>query len=483
MGGIPLPALAVQPPPQQPGPLDQYRQLVALKSLLGGQQLQQQQIQGAQLENQQKQYQLGQTQAINQAYRDALKVNPDGQPSIDTNALSQSLASSGHGEAIPGILKNTADYQKSMADASKAQQDVQTSMQDAMGSVGKAIQNANYDPNLADLLLQHQLAMPGVPPQYQQRLQQVDQQIKQNPGLVRQIADSLVASSQKQQEFQNQLQVAGIRAGTPEAKELASFLQQNPGKTAADYPAWKAQQIGQTQIATQTSPEALQGAAKKAAAEESARINVQNSPAAVQGAANKAKAVQAAIASGSGAALANVPPHLVPAATAAAQKAGEAYSQAEQAADDMKSMIDMANKGNKVAYAYSPVTGVLQINVAGQTKRMNMNEIEQYAGAGSALDKITGFLGKQASGTSIPPDVLKDMSTVSESYRQNAATKFQRDLDVTNHFYGSNFTVPDSLKQASGGSVIYARDPQGVLHKASAGTPLPANWKPDKGPQ
>lgn len=455
MSSIPLPALALQPQQPQPGPLDQYRSLVALKSLLGNQQLQQQQIQGAKLENQQRQYQIGQTQAVNQAYRDALKINPDGTPTIDTNSLSQSLASGGHGEAISGILKTTADYQKSMADAAKAQTDVQTSYQDAMGSVGKAIQNSNYDPNLADLLLQHQLAMPGVPPQLQQRLQQVDQQIKQNPAIVKQIADQLVSVSQEQQKFQNALDVANVRAGTPEAKALQSALATGAIQNPSEWPAFEAKQKAQATATAQGTPDAVRAAATKAAAEEAARIQQENSPSAIAGAAAKAKAVQQAISGGALVPLENVPPHLVAPAAAAAQKAGEAYSQAQQAADDMQSMIDLAGRGNKVAYAYSPVTGVLQINVAGQTKRMNMNEIEQYAGAGSAMDRIQGFLGKQATGASIPPDVLKDMATVSQSYAQNASKKYQRDLDVTNSTYGSSFKVPDTLmaKTAQGFAV------------------------------
>ena len=53
--GIPLPALAIQPPPQQANPAESY---VRLASLLGQQRLQQQQIQGGQLENQQRQMQI-----------------------------------------------------------------------------------------------------------------------------------------------------------------------------------------------------------------------------------------------------------------------------------------------------------------------------------------------------------------------------------------------------------------------------------------
>ena len=56
-------------------------------------------------------------------------------------------------------------------------------------------------------------------------------------------------------------------------------------------------------------------------------------------------------------------------ASADATKADQAYTQAQQAGNEMQNMVKLAKAGNKIAYAYSPVTGVLQINVAGQIKR------------------------------------------------------------------------------------------------------------------
>ena len=170
----------------------------------------------------------------------------------------------------------------------------------------------------------------------------------------------------------------------------------------------EAQQGVQADIAKETNPQVIAARASQAA---QSQIGVQ-------------KALYG------GSPLAAVPPQLASAAAGAAQKAGESYNQAQQAADDMQSMVGLAKQGNKVAYAYSPVTGVLQINVAGQTKRINTTEIEQYGGAGSALDRLKGFLGKQATGASIPPDILQDMATVSQSYGANAKTKYQRDLQT-----------------------------------------------------
>jgi hypothetical protein len=211
----------------------------------------------------------------------------------------------------------------------------------------------------------------------------------------------------------------------PEAKTSANRLAaEMPGGplSAGSQAAQRMPYEIQKDIAVATNPQIQAGKVQVATAEGQARANI-----------------EAQMARGSQAALANVPPHLIGPATQAASKAGQDYAQAQQAADDMNSMITLARQGNKVAYSYAPVTGVLQINVAGETKRINVNEIEAYGGAGSALDRVKAFIGKQASGASIPDNILNDMGSVSQSYVNNAGTKYQRDLGVINQTYGANF--------------------------------------------
>ena len=70
MSSIPLPALGIRPPEQQPGPMDEFAKIQQLKSLLGEQQVQQQQIQAGQLENQQRQLALKDNQAMTAAMQD-----------------------------------------------------------------------------------------------------------------------------------------------------------------------------------------------------------------------------------------------------------------------------------------------------------------------------------------------------------------------------------------------------------------------------
>lgn len=75
-----------------------------------------QQLQEGALALQDKQRQIDQMKATNDAYRQAMTVGPDGSADIDTGALTKSLASSGHGSAIPGILEGVNKFKKGVAD-------------------------------------------------------------------------------------------------------------------------------------------------------------------------------------------------------------------------------------------------------------------------------------------------------------------------------------------------------------------------------
>lgn len=151
------------------------------------------------------------------------------------------------------------------------------------------------------------------------------------------------------------------------------------------------------------------------------------------------KIFDATYGSGANPALQGVEKSQRSAAAAQAQKAGLEYNQAQAAADEMKSIIDLARSGNKVAYSYAPTTGVFTINSANGVKRVNMAEIHSYAGAGSALDKVEGFLGKQISGASIPPDVLNDMEKLHAQLSSNSFKSYTDKLQTTNNVYRSNF--------------------------------------------
>jgi len=144
-------------------------------------------------------------------------------------------------------------------------------------------------------------------------------------------------------------------------------------------------------------------------------------------------------ASGALPAVANVPPHLIAPATSAYQKSGEKLAEAQNASDDMETIIQAARQGNKLAGAYAPVEGVLALNTARGVKRVNMSEIESYAGAGNVSDKIKSWLGKAKDGQPIPADVLDDMEKLHSAVGDNAQKLHNNSVKVINQTYGANF--------------------------------------------
>lgn len=119
------------------------------------------------------------------------------------------------------------------------------------------------------------------------------------------------------------------------------------------------------------------------------------------------------------------------------------------AAEDMRSFLDLAKKGNTLAAEYSPTQGVIRINTDAGVKRVNMAEIKQYMGAGSAWQQLEGKLGKLISGQPIAPSVLKDIREVHDEMSKNRDRYFKNKIKVLNTQYGSTF--PDTLATDEGG--------------------------------
>lgn len=137
--------------------------------------------------------------------------------------------------------------------------------------------------------------------------------------------------------------------------------------------------------------------------------------------------------------LANVPPGMRKDVADKAAKVKDDFASAQQAADDMKTFIDQARKGNKIAYSYAPTEGVLTLNTGRGVKRVNMAEIGSYSGAGSLADSVKAKLGKLASGASIPADLLADMESLHQAVLSNAQTSRDRKLKNLDDNYHSKY--------------------------------------------
>lgn len=175
-----------------------------------------------------------------------------------------------------------------------------------------------------------------------------------------------------------------------------------------------------------------------------------------------AVATQRALNAGSGAGLANVPPHLVPHVLAEASKADTEYAGAINAANEMQSMIDLMRGGNKIAYAYSPVTGVLTINSANGTKRINMPEIKTYGGAGSAADNVEGWLKGKLTGESIPPQIVNAMEQMHGTLADVAQTNYTNKLKQFKTRYGADLQ-PTEITRYKPGESLKQNAPSGTI--------------------
>jgi hypothetical protein len=105
MSSIPLPALSIKPPEN---PLDQYAKALSVKSMLQGQQLKQQQITGAQLENQNTQQAITDRTAMTKSMTEW-----DGKDMNDLPAIV--LKNGGSANAVFGVRKQLLDQKQTLS--------------------------------------------------------------------------------------------------------------------------------------------------------------------------------------------------------------------------------------------------------------------------------------------------------------------------------------------------------------------------------
>jgi hypothetical protein len=278
-----------------------------------------------------------------------------------------------------------------------------------------------------------------------------------------------------------QLQFAAMKSQKAEDwdKVIDQIAPSSPTKDGSPDANTSTKALVRSAIAAGAKPETIQAivgdASKKVQSDRAAMdLMVKEQPYKLQQSVAQAVATARAM-QGSGP-TAGVPPAMQREATDQFEKSGMTYANALSASDEMKTFIDLARSGNKVAYAYAPTTGVLTINSANGTKRVNMAEINQYAGAGSDWDKVQQFFGKHLTGESIDPSVLSDMEKTHAALADVAGRKHAMEVSAIDQATGATFQ-PMKLRTAKPAATIRARDPQGNLHEAPTGTPLPAGWK------
>ncbi len=149
-------------------------------------------------------------------------------------------------------------------------------------------------------------------------------------------------------------------------------------------------------------------------------------------------------------------------------KAVDTYSEKAADADRLKQFVAAARSGNQSAAGLMTTAELRSI-----VNRVNTVEL-QKAGGAAILRKIEN--GLDSAGTGIPSeDTLKELEAVADLNDKTAQGAFgQKVRGIKVLSPKANLSeVPPGAKPA----MVRARDPQGKLHEAPAGTPLPAGWK------
>ncbi len=496
MASIPLPALDVRPPAQDPNLISQYAQLQALKNQQVMQPIQQQaaqqQVQSGAIELQKQQIALKDQQAMQatmQQWTQSKAATPAAQNSSTTtdSASNQGAQSTppvssnsmpSYDDLVPLAIKNGASFQtvqglqqhilqmKAQAatiakDQAQSGEAGAATLQKKNGMIVDAISGLQGVPDeqlpqaiqqTAQQLAQQQL----FDPQHVQQAQQLAQVAAQNPQAARQQL-SLMANS-----------LGGFARLVDDAQKKLSLTNEQ-GKTDPNSPLYAptAQSVaaGTAPLAGQIQAGQAAQAGRIAAAEAPTRI----ATAQAEGAARAN--IEAQVARGSNAAVAQVPPHLVAPATAAATKAGEDYAQAQSVSQRMADIVQASKRGNVVSYQILPQEGALQITTTQGVHRINMAEIQNYGG-GNLWQQMQSHFGKAATGQSIPPSVLGDMSEIQAIMQRGSQAKYENSLNTINQTYGSSFKpLPMSDGQQAQPQQQRVAPPAGATQEVHQGGP------------
>lgn len=471
MASIPLPALDVRPA-QTPDALSQYGKALQMKSLLGEQQLQQGQLA-------MQQQQLKDQSAITSAWKNWDGKDPD-------TLVKGVLNAGGSGNAANQIDQMLMARQQQKNALSESDFKIQNDKNDRMLGRLNAAEDVPDEGLLehATNAIKQSVSLGDLDPRGAQAAQQAMAQAGNDPKAMRAALDNFKKSYQLESvqfsraKEQSEIQKNQAQAGLDNANKL---LAQNKADVMAAYkanpqvllsqvdaiaPANKygslnqrtkagihnalmTGDIDQAKDLLKQASEQVGGVEKDIAV--ATNPDIQAGKVAVATAEGAAKAAQEAkTARGSNAALAEVPPHLVAPATAAANKAGEDFATANQAAQNLSDFIAEAKSGNKAAVKIVPLQGALEITTAQGVHRINRTEVDQYGGAGSLYDKLAGKVGGVLTGKSIDDSVLDDMNALQQKIASNAQSLHKNKLDVINQTYGSKFKPVEFENAAPG---------------------------------
>jgi hypothetical protein len=435
---IPLPALNVQPPAQTPDPITMFMRARQFANMGLETQVKQGEVQSQQNANALQQLQIKEVQRQADE-RDAIRkafVANNGDIDATVKDVSQNQAVSP--QALQQLQLHSLALGSALDAKSEADLKLHATQVDNLRGLFQPVFDmpANAPPDQIENLYQRQRAIALASPKtYGLDNPQALQQVPQNfPG--KQMGEVIMASmagtstqiEQKLKEWQtaeatgkagqSAAETANLQAGLPTIKAAAAVAPQMQQADLAGKRATTAETQARTaQTLLQTSqmanlPEGLKGVSKQ----------------------------------------------LIGPASAAAEKAGNEYLTAKEAADNLADFLDAARSGNKTAVKIVPLQGALEITTAQGVHRINRNEVDQYGGGGDAYDRLAGKIGGVLTGKSITDSVLDSMDALQQGISKNSQTLYQNKLDLANKTYNSHFTPTFGTPRTSSGP------PPGATH-------------------
>lgn len=492
MASIPLPALSVRPPAQQEDPLNQYAKAVALKGLMANQQYQQQiqplAIESQQIELEKQKRDMARTQAMNDAYQNAVTIDPNTQqPTINRNAIVNHLTQSGQGAAIQPVLQSVDAYEKSHAEVQKATADAQQAQADHLANLAHGVKVANYDPVAAATFLGFAAQTPGP---FQQAAIKFAAQIQQNPAALKQFVDQVEAQSEKQRmaaASEDRAKAAEERAATAEQvaenkpqqrddKAIAIMSKPKDQWSDADkaYMQGYNQYVQMNKVAPGVMRMEVLGNMR-----EYPGIN----PTTLQPEYQTPNQMRAAQAAGQ--------PGLMPGslATGAMNKTAlieDIRGGTQQVRDSLHGMSDQEFDIKDRALiagalkSRDPRGAVTQL-IGGQFKGVLSDKQQEYlinlANLTENAMAMRSVLGAGQGSEDLRQAIVNTIPGASTPNRKYALTQLDTFEKTLNRLERGIPNVPLRQQATGTGGTIRARDPNGKLHEAPAGTPLPAGWK------
>jgi len=173
----------------------------------------------------------------------------------------------------------------------------------------------------------------------------------------------------------------------------------------------------------------------------------------------------------------------------AIRKASEQYRDTQKSVGQLSQAIDGASDGNGLLTSFVPTMEVLGINAANGVHRISPAEAQAAQLPGGWAERFNAWFDKASTGK-VSPELKTEGKQLAQILAKTSYQKYKSvyedEAGIVHGYGGQNFAqrvpmIPEEAGQEHDKQdVIYARDLQGKLHKAPAGTQLPEGWKQEK---